>query len=163
LHRYDSELVLFVDPDEEGLVVVVEDATGLGPVVLKATRFEIFVTTLKEEVISNKLLLFFFSHFGEGVVFALELALKSVKSCNNFLFDCKALLTVDRGSKREFGKITGNTNAGGVNHGVLIRREVGAVKLGVVHRTDVFVVWTMTVVSLDDAVHKWCKIVVALV
>ena len=37
LHRYDSELVFFVDPDKESLVVVVEDAAGFGPVVLKTT------------------------------------------------------------------------------------------------------------------------------
>merc|ERR1712223_647807 len=34
LHGDDTELILLVDPDEEGLVPVVEDTTSLGPVTL---------------------------------------------------------------------------------------------------------------------------------
>ena len=32
LHRHNSHLIFLVDPDEEVLVVVVEDASGIGPV-----------------------------------------------------------------------------------------------------------------------------------
>ena len=35
LHGDDTKLVLLIHPDEEGLCVVVEDTTSLGPVVLK--------------------------------------------------------------------------------------------------------------------------------
>jgi hypothetical protein len=53
LHGNDSKLVFFVDPDKECLIVVVEDATSFGPVVFQTTRFEIFVTTFEEEMVSN--------------------------------------------------------------------------------------------------------------
>jgi hypothetical protein len=32
LHRDNSELILLVDPDQEGLVLVVENASAVGPV-----------------------------------------------------------------------------------------------------------------------------------
>ena len=35
LHRDDSELVLLIDPDEEGLGVVVENASALGPLAVE--------------------------------------------------------------------------------------------------------------------------------
>ena len=35
LHRDDAELVFFVNPHEEGLVVVVEDTSAFGPFAVK--------------------------------------------------------------------------------------------------------------------------------
>ena len=35
LHRYDSELILFIDPHKESLVVIVEDSSSLRPVSLE--------------------------------------------------------------------------------------------------------------------------------
>ena len=40
LHRNNPKLVLFINPDEEGLLVVVEDASSLWPVSVKATCIE---------------------------------------------------------------------------------------------------------------------------
>jgi len=37
LHRNNSQLVFFVDPDEEGLLVVVEDSSALRPVSVETT------------------------------------------------------------------------------------------------------------------------------
>jgi hypothetical protein len=56
LHGDDSQLVLFVDPDEEGLVVVVEDASAIGPVSVQAAGLKEAVAFLKEEVVFNELL-----------------------------------------------------------------------------------------------------------
>ena len=36
----DTKLVLFVDPDEESLSVIVEDTSALGPVAVEAASFE---------------------------------------------------------------------------------------------------------------------------
>ena len=44
LHGDDTELVLFVDPDEESLRIVVEDTSALGPVAVQATGLEETVT-----------------------------------------------------------------------------------------------------------------------
>jgi hypothetical protein len=37
LHRNDAEVILFVDPDKEGLLFVVEDTTTVGPVAVETT------------------------------------------------------------------------------------------------------------------------------
>ena len=40
LHRDDTELVLLVNPHQEGLVVVVEDTSALGPFTVKAASLQ---------------------------------------------------------------------------------------------------------------------------
>jgi len=55
LHRNDSKLILLIDPDEESLLIVVEDASALGPVSVKVASFEETITLLEEEVVSNEL------------------------------------------------------------------------------------------------------------
>jgi len=62
LHRNDSKLVLFVDPDEEGLLVVVENTTTFRPFAVEATGFEESISFFEKEVISNQLLLLCGSH-----------------------------------------------------------------------------------------------------
>jgi len=76
LHGDDTELVLFVDPDKECLGIVVEDSTSLGPLTLETTALEIFVTTLEEEMIGNKLFAVIITHISERVVFSLELTIE---------------------------------------------------------------------------------------
>ena len=44
LHGDDTELVLLVDPDEEGLFLVVEDTSALGPVAVEVASLEESVT-----------------------------------------------------------------------------------------------------------------------
>ena len=80
LHGDDSKLIFFVNPDEESLVVVMEDTSSLWPVSLETAGFEIFVSTLEEEVIGDELLSLVIGHFWEGVVFTLEFSGEFVKS-----------------------------------------------------------------------------------
>ena len=40
LHRDDTELILLINPDEEGLGVIVEDTSALGPVAVKTAGIE---------------------------------------------------------------------------------------------------------------------------
>ena len=44
LHRDDSELILLIDPDKEGLVIVVENSSARWPVTVKSASFEEAVT-----------------------------------------------------------------------------------------------------------------------
>ena len=52
LHGDDSQLILFVDPDEEGLGVVVEDTSARWPVSVEATSIEesISLPILKKQI-----------------------------------------------------------------------------------------------------------------
>merc|ERR1719510_2230892 len=68
LHGNDTELILLVDPDEEGLVPVVEDATSLRPVTLHASNGQVPVARNEEEVIVNQLLANPLIHSSQGVV-----------------------------------------------------------------------------------------------
>lgn len=47
LHGDDTELILFVNPDEESLVLVVEDTTTVGPVTVKTASLEETITLPK--------------------------------------------------------------------------------------------------------------------
>ena len=47
LHGDDSELILFVDPNEESLLVVMEDTSSLGPFSVEASCFEESVSFLE--------------------------------------------------------------------------------------------------------------------
>ena len=62
LHGDDSELIFFVDPDKECLVVVMEDTTGFGPFALEATALKVLITSLEKEVVLDELFLIGFGH-----------------------------------------------------------------------------------------------------
>merc|ERR1711972_501951 len=53
LHRDNTELVLLVDPDKEGLLGVVEDTTSLRPVTLHTGNSKVSVARDEEEVVVN--------------------------------------------------------------------------------------------------------------
>jgi len=102
LHRDDSKLVLFIDPDEEGFLVVVEDTSSLGPVSVKATCLEESVSFFEEEVIGNKLGLLSFSQRAKRVECSFKLTLKGAASLNNFLLNLISLFPRDSWAKRVF-------------------------------------------------------------
>jgi len=163
LHGDDTELILLVNPDEESLVVVMEDSTGLWPLTLKSAGLEILVSSLEKEVILDELLLVRLAHAGEGVVSSLEFAIEGRKSSDNLTLNLSSLLGGDSGSEWVVGQVTGNSDSGGVDHTVLISWEVWAVELSEVHVADVLVGLGVTVVLLDDLVEKWSESVISFV
>merc|ERR1719153_1072931 len=74
LHGDDPHLVLLVHPQQEGLGLVVEDATALGPVTLHTGGNEVAVSRHEEEVVVNELLADLLVHSGQGVVGAGKVA-----------------------------------------------------------------------------------------
>merc|ERR1711937_873637 len=160
LHGDDSPMILLVNPDEEGLGVVVEDTTGLWPLTLETAGFEVLVTTLEEEVISGELLTLGIAHSAEWVVLTLELTLEGSKSLDDLGLNLKTLSTGDGGTEWVFSQVTRNTDTGGVDHLVLIWWEVWAVKLFDVHGADVLISCLVAVVGLNDLVHEWSEVIV---
>lgn len=57
LHGNDSQLIFFIDPDEESLRVVMENASIVWPVSVDTACLEEAVTLFEKEVILNQLLL----------------------------------------------------------------------------------------------------------
>ena len=72
LHGDDAELILLVDPDQEGLVSVVEDAAALGPVALHAGNLQVGIAGHEEEVVVDELLADLLVHSGQSVVVATQ-------------------------------------------------------------------------------------------
>ena len=56
LHGDDPELILLIDPDQEGFGSVVEDTTALRPLPLHAGGNQILVSRDKEEMVIHQLL-----------------------------------------------------------------------------------------------------------
>jgi hypothetical protein len=62
LHGDDSELILFIDPDQESLFLVMEDTSASWPVSVETTGLQESVSLLEQEVIGDQLSLLFFGH-----------------------------------------------------------------------------------------------------
>ena len=62
LHGDDSKLILFIDPDQESLFLVVEDTSASWPVSVETTGLQESVSLLEQEVIGDQLSLLFLSH-----------------------------------------------------------------------------------------------------
>lgn len=163
LHRDDSELILLVDPHKEGLGIVVEDTTGLGPFTLETAGLQVLVTTLEEEVVSDETVTLSVGHLGKGVVLSLELTFEGAESLDDLGLNLETLGSGDGGSEGVVGEVTGNTDTGGVDHRVLVSGEVGAGELVDVHGGEVLVGGLVAVVDFNDLVHEGSEVVVRLV
>ena len=157
MHGNDSELILFVDPHKESLIVVVEDASSLRPVSVESTCIEESVTFFEEEVVSDQLVLLRFGHGAERIESTGELSLELAASLNNLLLNLVSLFSRDTWAKRIVCQVTSNSDSGGLDHGCVLGREWWALKFGVVHVTDVASTLGMAVVLLDDLVHQGGK------
>lgn len=94
LHGNDTQMVLFIHPDQEGFVVIVPDASCIRPVTSHTGSQQQWGDGLvKQEVVSNQLFLLFISHVLQGVVLALEFTIQAGQSCErkrdqSLLFTC---------------------------------------------------------------------------
>ena len=137
LHRDDSQLVLLVDPDEEGLLIVVVDSSALRPVSVEVAGIKETISLLKEEVVGDKLLLLGRGHGAEGIESTGEFTSKSIACLNDFLLNLVSLLSSDGWAKGEFFQITANSDPRRLDHSGVLRREGRALELGVIHVTEV--------------------------
>merc|ERR1711962_176814 len=117
LHGDDTELILLVDPGEEGLVLVVEDAATLGPVALHAGDLQVGVARDKEEVVVNQLLPHLLVHASERVVGASKVALQVGESLLHEVLNSNPLLLGDSRGKAKSVDGTTNPDPAGVHRG----------------------------------------------
>ena len=101
LHGDDPELILLVDPDQEGLGLVVEDAAALGPVALHASNLQVGVAGHEEEVVVNELLAGLLVHAGQRVVATSEVAGQLAEGILHESLNVNALLLGDAGGEAE--------------------------------------------------------------
>jgi hypothetical protein len=133
LHGDDTELILFVNPDKESLVFVVEDTTALGPVTVETASLEETISLLEKEMVSNELFLIFLGHAVKGVESTCEVIGEGLASLGNLLHDFHTLFVSDTRAKGEFCEIATNANTGRDNHLCVVTLESGGDQLGGVH------------------------------
>jgi hypothetical protein len=121
-------LILFVNPDKESLVVVVEDTSARWPVSVETASLEETVTLLEKEMISDELFLVLLGHAFEWVEFSGEVTFETLTSLDDETHDFLSLLLGNAWSEREGLKVATNTDSSGHDHASLIFWERWSLK-----------------------------------
>merc|ERR1719284_811007 len=150
LHGDDPGLILLIDPDKEGLGLVVEDATALGPVTLHTSDLQVGVTGHEEEVVIDELLADLLVHASRGVVGTCQVTIEPLEGSGDELLNTNTLLLGDSGGKAKSLDGAADTDPDGVDwdFGVDV-----SVDLGGVHVRDVLEVSGESVVLADQRVE----------
>merc|ERR1711936_1349963 len=159
LHGNDTELILLVDPDKEGLVPVVEDATSLRPVTLHAGNSQVPVSRHKQEMVVNKLLANPLVHSSQGVVLSSKVGRETLDGIDHQLLNSNTLLLGDTG--RQTKSINRATNADPARVNRDIRRDV-SLDLANIHIRGVPGRGADSVVLLDQGVEHRGKVLVGV-
>jgi len=134
LHGDDTELILLIDPDEEGLGRVVEDTTTLGPFTLHTSGDKVLVAGDEEEMVVDELLTVGLSHSLQGEVFSSEVELQLSEGGLHELFDVLTLLAGDSGGETESIDGAADADPGGLDGSLLVdvANNLGRVHVGLV-------------------------------
>lgn len=159
LHGDDTELILLIDPQKEGLGGIVEDSTALGPVTLHAGNGEVGISGNEEEMIINKLLTNFLIHASEGIVFSSKISGKSGKSNLHEVLNSNTLFLGDSGGKSESINGATDTDTGGVDGHIGV--DVSG-DLGDIHVRGVLGVGGDAMVLLDDSIKDLSEVLVGI-
>jgi len=159
LHRNDSQLILFIDPDEESLGGVVEDTSALRPVSLHTSNSEVSVSRDEEEMIINKLLPDLLVHSSQRIVLSGKVSSEGGSSTLHQLLNSKTLILGNSRRKTKSINRTSNTDSRRVNRNI---RSNVALDLGSVHVRCVLRVGRDSVVLLDDGIEDGGKVLVGV-
>jgi len=151
LHGDNTELILLVDPDQEGLVGVVEDTTALGPVTLHTSDLQVGVTRHEEEMVIDELLADLLIHTGQGVVGTSQVTFHFGESVLHQSLNIDTLLFGDAGGKTESLDGAADTDSARVNGDIGF--NVGG-DFGGVHVRGVLEVSSKTMVLTDEGIKN---------
>ena len=154
MHGDDTQLVFFVDPDEERLVIVVEDTTASRPVAVKATRLQEPVALLEQEVVINELVLHLPAHSVQWVELALKVTLERAACLHDLFHDLISLFVCDARTKRIIGKVATNSDTCRIDQGAFFLGERRAPELASVHVGDMVCTRAVTMIVFNDSVKE---------
>ena len=154
LHRDDTELVLLIDPNEEGLRIIMEDASAGRPVAVQVARLKETIALLEQEVIIDELLLSCLVHSLERVEGTLEVTIEGLARLNDLVHDLETLLLGDAGAERIAVEVSSDTNTRRVDHLGVLRAEVNILEALGVHVRRVSISLLVTVIVLDDLIEQ---------
>jgi len=163
LHGDDSELIFFINPNEESLGLVVEDTSTGWPVSVQVACFKESVSLLEQEVVSDELLSDVFAHAFEWVEGTSEVSLEFATGFNNFVHDLESLLFADTWSEWISGQVSSDSDSSGGNHSGIGFGEVGVLEARSVHAGNVLGGWSVTVVLLNNFVEKFVELGIRVV
>jgi hypothetical protein len=92
LHRDYSQLVFFIHPHQKCLLLVVEDASSIGPVSVESAGLQEAITLLEEEVVVNQLLAVRLAQVVQGVVSPGKVSSEFAHCFCNLLLDLLPLI-----------------------------------------------------------------------
>ena len=111
LHRNDPKLIFLINPNEESLLIVVEDASSLWPISVEAACIKESISFFEKEVVVNQLLPLSICHRSKRVESSSELSIKGSTSLDNLLFNLISLFSRNSRSKWVFSQVTANSDA----------------------------------------------------
>jgi len=155
LHGDDTELILLVDPDKEGLGLIVEDATALGPVALHASHLQVGIARHEEEVIIDQLLADLLIHASQGIVVARQVAGELGEGSLHQVLNTNTLLLGDAGGQTESLDGAADTDSDGVDGDICV--DV-ALDLGHVHVGGVLEVGGEAMVLADEGIEDLLEV-----
>jgi len=150
LHGDDTELILLVDPDKEGLGLVVEDATAFRPIALHTSDLEVGIARHEQEVVVNELLADLLVHASQCVVVSGKITAKLGKGALHQVLNADALLLGDSGRQAESLDGAANTDSDRVDG------DLGfdvSLDLGDVHVRGVLEVSRKSMVLADEGIE----------
>merc|ERR1719167_220489 len=150
LHGDDSELILLVDPGEEGLLFVVVDSPALWPVTFHAGGNQVLVAGHEEEVVVHQLLSDLLFHTQERVVVAGQVTSHLGKGLLHQALNLDPLLLGDSGRETESVDAAANTDPGGFDWCLFVDVTLN---LGHVHVRRVAEVFWESMVLCDDRIE----------
>jgi hypothetical protein len=159
LHGDNTELILLIDPEKEGLGGIVEDSTAFGPVTLHTGNSEVGISGDEEEMIINKLLTDSLIHSSEGIVGSGKISFKSGQSNLHEVLNTNTLFLGDSGGKTESIDGATDTDTGGVNGNIGV--DVSG-DLGDIHVRGVLGVGRDAMVLLDDGIEDLSEVLVGI-
>merc|ERR1719490_352927 len=157
LHGDDAELILLVDPDEESLLLVVEDATTLRPVTLHTSNGQVPVSGDEEEMVVNELLADLLVHASQRVVVSGKVRWEALDCVCHQLLNSDTLVLGDSGGKAKAIDGTTNTDSARVDRD--IRVDI-ALNLADIHVRGVPCRGADSVVLLDQRVKDGSEVLV---
>ena len=156
LHRYYSELIFLIYPNEESLLVVVKDASSIRPFSIKSNSLQEPVSLLEQEVIVNQMFPFYFSQRSERIVLSSQLSSEAAQRLSYFVFNLLPLFFGKTWTKRIFSQVPPHSYPCALDQLCLFFTEWWGLQLSEVHVTVMFRIFLMAVIAFNDLV-KECR------
>jgi len=159
LHGNDTELILLIDPDQEGLVGIVENTTAFGPITLHTSNLQVGVTRHEQEMVINELLADLLVHSSQSIVVASEVTRQLGEGVLHQSLNIDTLLFGDAGGETKALDGTSDTDSARVNGNISFNISGN---FGGVHVRDVFEVSGKAMVFTDQRIKDISEVNVGI-